>query len=105
MYVQIQGEEIEFGWDGGNVDKSYEKHGVTIQEAEEIFADKDLGVVPNIRHSSSEKRFIALGKTLKGKNLFVAFTRRKTKIRVISARRMHKEEVDKYDKAKENSKI
>ncbi|MBI5465631.1 BrnT family toxin [Candidatus Gottesmanbacteria bacterium] len=45
---------------------------------------------------------MALGKTLLGKNLFVVFTMRKKKIRIISARRMHKKEVEKYDKAQKN---
>lgn len=96
---------IIFEWDKWNLNKSYEKHGVTFAEAEEIFVDQNLEIVPDIKHSGPEKRFIALGKTEKNKNLFVVFTIRGTKIRIISARRMHQKEVNKYEKAKKHTKI
>ncbi len=101
----VKTKEVAFEWDEGNLDKSYEKHGVTPEEAEEIFTDKNLGIVPDLKHSKREKRLIALGKIESGKNLFVVFTKRGSKIRVVSARRMHQKEVDKYEKAKKNTKI
>ena len=106
MYRVIKFPKIlVFEWDGGNLDKSYEKHGVTPKEAEEIFVSEELFVLPDIKHSKSEKRFIALGVTQDDKNLFVIFTPRKGKIRIVSARRMHKKEVVKYEKAKKDSTL
>lgn len=96
---------IEFEWDSGNLDKSYQKHGVSPKEIEEIFLDNDLGIVPDVGHSQKEQRFIALGKTFEKKNLFVVFTLRREKIRVISARRMHRKEAEKYEKAKKSTRI
>ncbi len=96
---------LSFGWDKGNIDKNYKRHGVRTKEAEEIFVSDELYVLPDIRHSLKEKRLIALGKTQKGKHLFVVFTIRRNVIRIISARRMHKKEVLKYEKAKENTKV
>lgn len=96
---------ITFEWDKGNLDKSYQKHGITPKEAEEIFVSEELYVLPDIKHSQKEKRFIALGKTQEGKQLFVVFAISKESIRIISARRMHKREVEKYEKAKENPKV
>jgi len=52
------------------------------------------------KHSESEKRFYALGKTFKGKLLFVVFTTRKDRIRVISARPMNKKERKIYEQEK-----
>lgn len=94
---------LVFEWGEGNIDKSYEKHGISPKEAEEIFVSEELFVLPDKKHSKAEKRHIALGKTQEGKNLFVIFTLRSNKVRIISARRMHTKEVAKYEKAKKNT--
>lgn len=93
----------EFEWDEGNIDKSYQKHGTTPKEAEEIFVSEDIYVQPDKQHSQDEIRFIAVGKTRGEKHLFVVFTLRGDKIRIISARKMHKKEVRKYEEVKKNS--
>jgi len=103
--MRVLPKTISFEWDEGNLDKSYEKHGITPKEAEEIFVSEELYVLPDIKHSQKEKRFIALGKTQEGKHLFIVFLIKKEKIRIISARRMHKKELQKYEKSKENSKV
>lgn len=95
-----------FVWDKGNIDKSYQKHGIKPDEAEEIFLDKKLGVEKDIKHQEKEERYIAIGKTLKGKILFVVFTFRDSKIRIISARVANKKERILYEKeAQSNTKI
>lgn len=76
----------EFDWDEGNIDKSNGKHGITPNEAEEIFLDENLHVEKDVKHGQTEDRFIAIGRITEGKNLFVVFTLRKEKIRIISAR-------------------
>lgn len=88
---------IGFEWDKGNVDKSYQKHGITPNEAEEVFVDKDILLFENIKHPQQEERFEAIGKITSGKILFVAFTTRKDKIRIISARTANKKERRKYE--------
>ncbi len=94
-----QDQIIEFQWDTGNLDKSYEKHGIEHSEAEEVFLDGKLGIIKDIKHSQIEKRLIAVGKTkTSGKILFVVFTIRKDKIRIISARNANKKEREKYEK-------
>ena len=85
-----------FNWDKGNQDKNYHKHGVRAAEAEEAFLDKKAIILEDIAHSYQEQRFIWLGKTTKGKVLFVAFTIRKDKIRIISARSANKKERSRY---------
>src|SRR3989338_6805911 len=93
----------EFEWDQGNLDKSYEKHGISPKEAEEVFLDEKLLVVPDVKHAEKEARFIAIGKTVGGKTLFVVFTMRGQKIRIISARKAHRKERNLYE-AKETEK-
>lgn len=99
MYMKALPESLEFDWDTGNLNKSYKKHGITQKEAEEIFVSEDFFVAPDVKHSQNEERLIGLGTTTQGEKLLVVFTRRKKKIRVISTRRMHRKEVEKYEKA------
>jgi hypothetical protein len=91
---------IEFQWDEGNSRKSADKHGVSQGEAEQAFFNEPLLVVDDARHSETESRFHALGKTYAGRLLHIAFTLRQnaTKIRVISARDMHRKERNIYEK-------
>lgn len=88
---------ISFEWDKWNIDKSYQKHGVTPSEAEEVFLDKDIVLLEDIKHSTKEERFVAIGKITKRDILFVAFTYRKNKIRIISARKANKKERRLYE--------
>ncbi len=93
-----------FEWDRGNIDKSYQKHGISPKQSEEIFLDKELKVLKDTGHSQKEVRYIALGKTFEKKILFVVFVTRKNKIRIISARKANKKERRKYEsKIKKNS--
>jgi len=88
------GRLVSFQWDGGNERKSLDKHSVTQAEAEQIFFNQPLVVRADVKHSQSEPRFHALGKTNAGRLLHVSFTVRGggTLIRVISARKMHHKE-------------
>lgn len=90
---------IGFDWDAGNARK-YEKHGVSQSEAEEVFFDARLLVTPDLAHSIAEARHHALGTTLAGRHLHITFTLRATgtRIRVISARNMHRKERQIYDR-------
>ncbi len=72
-------------------------------EAEEIFFDINLTILPDPTHSIAEERYIALGKTKTGRPLFVVFTRRAGKIRIISARDMSKKERSRYNEQTKES--
>ena len=89
-----------FDWDEGNWLKC-QQHGVSVEEIEELFAGTVV-VFPDREHRSGEKRFRAVGKTKAGRYVFVVFTQRvvdgQNKIRPISARYMHRKEVESYEK-------
>lgn len=87
-----------FDWDQGNQRKSIDKHSVSQSEAEQVFFNDPLLLVEDARHSQSEIRIHALGKTNADRVLHVTFTLRsdETLIRVISARDMHKKERQHY---------
>lgn len=88
---------IEFQWNQGNIGKNL-KHNVKDQEAEEPFFDKKHQKFKDKLHSQGEERFRIIGKTKKGKLLFVVFTMRGKKMRIISARKVNKKEVKLYEK-------
>jgi uncharacterized DUF497 family protein len=87
----IHGAEA-FEWDHANLEKNWQKHGVAHFECEEIFFNAPLVVAPDDKHSTQETRHYALGKTNRNRHLFVVFTIRGNKVRVISARDMSKKE-------------
>lgn len=84
-------EPIIFEWDSGNQTKSLKKHGITNREAEAVFFHPKL-VIPDQRHSKIESRFGMYGQTDAGKILFIAFTIRSGRVRIISARLADKKE-------------
>lgn len=88
----------EFDWDEGNARKN-DKHGVSMAEAEQVFFNDPLLVIDDTNHSHDEHRLHALGKTNEGRTLHITFTLRNAgeKIRVISARDMHRKERKIYE--------
>jgi len=90
-----------FEWDQYNSQKNWEKHKVTPAECEQVFFNQPLVVIEDIKHSQSEKRFYALGKTDLRRKLFIVFTIRNNLIRVISARNMNKKEKRSYEEYEE----
>ena len=85
-----------FEWDEANTQKNWERHGVTPEEAEDVFFNEPLIVRSDTQHSKREKRHYALGRTDGGRHLFVAFTIRGSLLRVISVRDMNRRERSAY---------
>ena len=86
-----------FEWDEGNKDKNWIKHKVNINECEEIFFNQPLIINIDKKHSEIETRFYALGHTDLNRKLFIVFTIRGKKIRVISVRDMSRKERKIYE--------
>ncbi len=89
-----------FEWDAANRDKC-QKHGVTVAEIESLFAGPVM-ILPDRAHSRTEERLRAIGQTSTGRYVFLVFTIRARSgeryIRPISARRMHRKEIESYEK-------
>ena len=89
-----------FSWDDGNRDQC-QKHGVSVAEVEALF-ESDIMLFPDVAHSGQEGRVIAVGTTPDGRNVLVVFTLRtlygSTFVRPISARYMHRKEVEHFEK-------
>ena len=86
-----------FDWDAGNIEKNWGAHPVTPQESEQVFFNHPLVVAADVKHSRSEKRYLVLGQTDEDRPLFIAFTMRNRRIRVISARDMNRKERKVYE--------
>ena len=87
-----------FQWDRGNIGKNLIKNNVENWECEQVFFNKPILVLEDPRHSLSEKRWAAFGKTDAERFLLVVFTKRGSLLRVISARDMNKKEKLFYEK-------
>ena len=88
---------IAFEWDKGNTDKNSKKHKVGNKEAEEIFEDKGLKILKDLKHSQKEERFFAYGITKRKRKLHIVFTIRDQRLRIISARDQNRKERKFYE--------
>jgi hypothetical protein len=88
-----------FDWDVGNRDKC-EKHDVSVADVESLFRGP-IALHPDPEHSAVETRFKAIGRTDVGRYVFVVFAFRMREgerlIRPISARYMHRKEIEHYE--------
>lgn len=75
---------VEFEWDETKAQRNFEKHGVTFEEAAEVFLDP-FHVVGDASAKSEEREF-ALGYSLAERLLLVVHLERGKRIRMISAR-------------------
>ena len=86
-------------WDDGNRTKC-QKHGVSLAEIEALFRGP-ISIRADLVHSVAEYRYQAVGRTETGRAVFVVFALRerdgKRFIRPISARHMHRKEVEHYE--------
>jgi uncharacterized protein len=89
-----------FEWDKHNSEKIFQKHKITIKEAESIFADNKF-ILSGARVSGNETRYAIMGTSGK-KKLITIFTIRKNKIRIISARPQSRKERKIYEEESKN---
>lgn len=89
--------DYQFEWDEFNELKNLIKHGQRVDEIEKCFADEKLHVVGIcISPDFLESRYAIIGRT-EEKLLFIVFTIRSNKIRVISARKANRNERGFYE--------
>ena len=89
-----------FNWDDGNLSKC-EKHGAT-RASIEWALEGEITLFDDPYDSDIEKRFRAIGKDESGRHVFIVFSishsGNKRLIRPISARYMHKKEIESYER-------
>lgn len=94
---------VRFEWDEGNLEHTA-KHGVTRHEIEHVLSNDPM-VQPDPHPAEIEERWRAIGANAEGRLVFIVFTFRDTietlTMRPISARYMHRKEVTKYERQRQ----
>lgn len=86
---------MDFEWDENKNKINKAKHGISFETAARVFLDENRVEIFDARNSKeNEDRFITIGKA--GKILFVVFTEREDRTRIISARLAEKKEKEAY---------
>jgi uncharacterized DUF497 family protein len=87
--------KIKFEWDEKKAVLNLSKHGVSFELGTEIFSDLQLLSFEDDRKDYGELREAGIG-GVEGVILYVVFTVRGERIRIISARKANKEEREAY---------
>ena len=89
-------QELSFEWDERKNKLNKKAHGISFEDAMFIFNDPLKVILPDLFHSETEERWLAIG--LVSRVLFVVFTERSENvIRLISARAATKTEERLYN--------
>jgi len=88
---------INFIWDKNKAKLNLVKHNVSFEEAATVFADPLAFVFDDQAHSIEEHRELIIGHTNKNKIVIVSFTERNRHIRIVSARKATKKEIQDYE--------
>jgi uncharacterized DUF497 family protein len=84
---------VRFEWDRANREH-IARHGVSVGEVEQVIEEKPYHLSLDVR--SAEIRVSVIGPTTTNRILFVAFTARGDRIRVVTARPANRKERRKY---------
>ena len=84
---------MEFDWDSANINH-VARHGINPEEAEEAILIESLEA--DVQTHEIEQRVLCFGRTKSGRLLTVLFTERRSKIRVVTAYEMTKEQQRMY---------
>jgi uncharacterized DUF497 family protein len=88
-----------FEWDPEKAGSNLKKHQVDFEEASTIFDDPQFITFLDEEHSTDEERYITIGLSNKGRLIMAAHTERNNHIRIISARKVTKNEEKFYQEA------
>src|SRR3989344_1485229 len=86
-----------FDWDDAKAESNKKKHGVSFAEAATAFSDPNAIEFLDAKTSDKEDRWVLVGLSAKGQVLLVVFVEREEKvIRIVSARKAVKDEINQY---------
>lgn len=90
---------MHFEWDEGKNLANQNKHGLSFEEAQQLFlSDADYLEIFDDTHSDHEDRFIAIGPIARGVVMVVFTERYEDVIRIISARPATKREQEMFSR-------
>jgi len=88
--------KLEFEWHRAKAEANLRTQGVSFGLAETVFKDPFAIELVDDREDYGEERFVIVGMAEGHVLLFVAYTEREGRIRIISARRATQHEQDEY---------
>jgi len=88
---------MSFQWDPQKARINFQKHGISFEEAKQVFDDPLFLTYADPDHSFEERRFVIMGKLLDGRLLIVSYTDRDRETRIISARPATRQERRNYE--------
>ena len=94
---------LKFEWDEKKNAANRRKHGISFAEAKTAFLDDNARLIPDPEHSENEERFVLLGLSISVRVLVVCHCYRQSGevIRIISARKVTRQERIEYEEANE----
>lgn len=90
---------MRFEWDGKKAAANLVKHGVSFEEAADVFGDPLSDTFDDPDHSVDERRFLIIGTSDRGRMLIVAHTDDGVVVRIISARELTPSERKSYEES------
>lgn len=97
VVYRLQG--VEFEWDDQKAQQNIEKHGVTFEEAAEVFFDPFYQYGDATPADADEQRDFIVGYSVAQRLLLVVYTERGERTRIISARLATRAERKQYESA------
>lgn len=88
---------MEFEWNEEKAASNLVKHGVSFEEAKTVFSDPLYVDFYDPDRSEEEERYIIMGESQQGRLLLVAYTERRSAIRIVSARKVTQRERRTYE--------
>lgn len=89
---------MNFDWDPNKAAGNLAKHDVSFEEAATVFGDPLSYTFDDPDHSAEERRFLIIGRSLKGRLLFVSHADDGETVRIISAREPTRGERESYER-------
>ena len=90
--------QIDFEWDDWKAKTNLKKHSVSFEEAQSVFSNPLAVIFNDEFNSTTERREIIIGHSAQNRVLLVAFTERRQRIRIISARTATRKEREDYER-------
>lgn len=88
---------MEFEWDSNKADANLKKHDISFEEASTVFNDPLAITFVDPDHSECEERFITIGLAVSDNLLMVAHLDKGKVVRIISSRKLNKQERKAYE--------
>ena len=88
---------MDFEWNHKKAEINQQKYEISFQQAATVFGDPLAITFYDPDHSTDESRLLTFGNTIMGKSIVVSHTERAGVMRIISARRMTRQERKIYE--------